>query len=96
MKSMKPPKIVSATAIDDVTLLVEFSNSDRKQYSIAKLLDKPMFHPLKNPAFFRNFEIDKAGYGIVWNEDIDLSEYELWQNGTDVGVAETNLTVVSS
>jgi hypothetical protein len=24
------------------------------------------------------------GYAIVWNEDIDISEYELWIHGTPV------------
>ena len=43
-----------------------------------------MFFPLKNPAFFRNFIIDSGGYALVWNEDIDISEYELWQNGISI------------
>ena len=81
---MNPPKIVSATAIDDTTLLIEFSNRDRKQYCIKPLLDKPMFSPLRNPSFFRSFQIDVDGYGIIWNDEMDLSEYELWQNGMDV------------
>ena len=85
---MKPPKIVTATVLDNLTLLVEFSNHDRKQYSIAKLLDKPMFQLLKNPAFFRSFRVDEGGYGIVWNEDVDLSEWEVWQNGVDVGAID--------
>jgi len=83
---MNPPKIVSAHAIDDLTLLVEFSNHDRKHYSIEKLLEKPMFLLLQNPSFFRSFRIDDGGYGIVWNEEIDLSEYELWKNGKNVEV----------
>jgi hypothetical protein len=70
--------------IDDLTLIVEFSNGDRKQYNISKLLEKLMFSPLKNPSFFRAFQVDAGGYGIAWNGEIDLSEYELWQNGTDV------------
>jgi hypothetical protein len=81
---MKVPKIVSAEAIDNSTLIVEFSNGDRKQYNISKLLEKPMFSPLKNPSFFRGFQVDAGGYGIAWNDEIDLSEYELWQNGMDV------------
>jgi hypothetical protein len=85
---MKPPKIVAAHAIDDLTLIVEFSNHDRKQYSVANLLDKPMFSPLRNPSFFRSFQVDEGGYAIVWNDEIDLSEYELWQNGTDVVAVE--------
>ena len=76
---------ISAQAIDDMTLIVEFSNHDRRRYCIAKLLNQPMFSPLQSPSFFRNFQIDQGGYGIIWNDEIDLSEYELWQNGTDVG-----------
>ncbi|WP_442937996.1 hypothetical protein [Nostoc sp.] len=40
-----------------------------------------MFSPLRQPAFFQNFKVEQGGYGIVWNEEIDLSEYELWKNG---------------
>jgi hypothetical protein len=43
-----------------------------------------MFSPLRQPAFFKNFEIDSGGYAIVWNDEIDISEYELWQNGVSV------------
>ena len=77
---MKPLRIVSAKAIDDRTLIIKFTNKELRKYDISKLLDKPMFSLLRNPAFFRNFTIDPHGYGLIWNEDIDLSEYELWQN----------------
>ncbi len=91
---MKPPKIVSAQAIDDVTLIIEFSNHDRRKYCVTKLLNQPMFSRLRNPSFFRSFQIDQGGYGIIWNDEIDLSEYELWQNGTDV--VETDRASVNS
>ncbi|NJK69667.1 MAG: DUF2442 domain-containing protein [Oscillatoriales cyanobacterium RU_3_3] len=78
---MKPERIVSAKAIDDRTLIVKFTNRESRKYDISKLLDKPMFAPLRNLVFFRSFSIEPGGYGLVWNEDIDLSEYELWQNG---------------
>ncbi|MEG3939104.1 MULTISPECIES: DUF2442 domain-containing protein [unclassified Microcoleus] len=78
---MKPERIVSAKAIDDSTLIVKFTNSEIRKYDISKLLDNVMFSDLRNPGFFRNFRIEPGGYGLVWNEDIDLSEYELWQNG---------------
>jgi hypothetical protein len=81
---MKIPKVLSAQAIDDSTLIVEFSNGDRKQYNVSKLLEKPMFSPLKNSSFFRGFQVDAGGHGIAWNDEIDLSEYEIWQNGMDV------------
>jgi len=78
---MKPPRIASAQAVDDRTLLVKFTDHAIKQYDVSRLLDNPMFAPLRNPGFFRNFRLEPGGYGIVWNEDIDISEYELWQNG---------------
>ena len=76
------PKITSAKVVDKYTLLVHFSNHQTRKYNVEKLLDKPMFLPLKNLAFFKNFHIDPSGSGIVWNEEIDLSEYEIWINGT--------------
>jgi hypothetical protein len=78
---MKPPKIISAQVIGDRCLLIEFSQGEFKKYDISNLLNKPMFAPLQNVGFFRNFKIESGGYGLVWNEDIDISEYELWKNG---------------
>ncbi|MCU0545041.1 MAG: DUF2442 domain-containing protein [Oscillatoriaceae cyanobacterium Prado104] len=78
---MKPERIVFAKAIDDRTLIIKFTNLEIKKYDISKLLDKPMFSSLRNPGFFKNFKIERGGYALVWNEDIDLSEYELYQNG---------------
>ncbi|WP_373534360.1 DUF2442 domain-containing protein [Microcoleus sp.] len=78
---MKPERIVSAKAIYNNTLMVNFTNLETRKYDISKLLDNPMFAPLRNPGFFRNFRVEPGGYGLVWNEEIDLSEYELWHNG---------------
>ncbi len=81
---MKPPKIISAQVIGDRTLLIEFSQNEFKKYDVSNLLNKQMFAPLQNASFFKNFRIDSGGYGLVWNEDIDISEYELWKNGVSV------------
>ena len=85
---MKHPRIVEAKAVDDYTLIVHFSNKEVKQYSVQSLLTKPMFAPLCQPAFFKNFKIEPGGYALVWNEEIDISEYELWKNGTAVNAKE--------
>ncbi|MCF2145869.1 hypothetical protein IQ276_005215 [Desmonostoc muscorum LEGE 12446] len=39
--------------------------------------------PSTQPTNFLN-RIVLGGYGIVWNEEIDLSEYELWKNGVSL------------
>ena len=33
---------------------------------------------------FEQVQVDSGGYGISWNDDIDLSCNELWENGTVV------------
>ncbi|QTA83301.1 DUF2442 [Desulfonema limicola] len=43
-----------------------------------------MFSALKNPAFFKNVQIEPGGYALIWNQDIDISEYEIWKNGTPI------------
>ena len=80
-KDMECHRIYKAKAIDETTLVVEFDNQEIKKYDIHQLLRYPMFSPLRKPEFFRKFKIDQGGYAIVWNQDIDVSEYELWKNG---------------
>ena len=83
LKQMDYPKILSAVAIDNHTLLIEFEDKKKKTYDIRPLLKK-MFVPLKNYAFFKTVSVDSGGYAVVWNSNIDLSEYELWLNSKAV------------
>jgi hypothetical protein len=52
------PKIHSASAINDHTLLVEFDNQQKKEYDITPLLQKEMFIPLKNLALFKAVQVE--------------------------------------
>lgn len=78
---MNYPKINTAKAISNHILLVEFDNSAKKVYDVTPLFEREMFSLLKNPAFFRNVQVENGGYAVFWNEDIDISEYELWIHG---------------
>jgi Protein of unknown function (DUF2442) len=88
---MKSPRICQAKAINDHTLVIEFTNQEIKKYDIVHLLENPVFAPLRQRAFFKNFRVEQEGYGIVWNENIDLSEYELWKNGITVAEDERSV-----
>ena len=84
---MDTPKILSVQALDNKNLLVQFVNGVEKIYDCNPLLDMEMFEVLTNDAFFKSVQVDSGGYGISWNDDADLSEYELWTNGVEVEVA---------
>ena len=78
---MKYPKIQSVIPKNNHILIIEFENHKKKKYDVTPLLKKEMFIPLKNTALFNAVQVEQAGYAVVWNNDIDISEYELWKNG---------------
>ena len=78
------PKVKSAQAVDERTLVIEFDDEQRKKYDITPLLDRSMFLPLKNPALFKAVRVDQGGYAVVWDNNIDISEYELWIHGQEM------------
>ena len=42
----------------------------------------PVFEPLRDiPGLFEQVGVDPGGYGISWNDDIDLDAAELWAHG---------------
>jgi len=75
------PRVKSVTPIGDSKLLVCFVNGIEKVYDCGPLLTQPGFFLLRVPALFHAVRVDPGGYGISWNEALDLSEYELWTNG---------------
>ncbi len=79
---MVVPKIKTAVVADQKTLIVTFDNGEIKQYDVSRLLSNDMFSPLNDQAFFKNVKVEPGGYAVYWNEMIDISEYELWKNGT--------------
>jgi len=82
------PKIQSVAPLADKRLLVKFVNGAERIYDCARLLHREPFELLKNEAFFKSVKVDPGGYGISWNDDVDLSEYELWVNGKELTSAE--------
>lgn len=83
------PKVKAVQPLADYQLLISFQNNDEKIYDCLPLLDEHPFTLLKNKGFFKSVKVDNGGYGISWNDEIDLSEAELWQNGTLVTTVST-------
>ncbi|HIJ80343.1 MAG TPA: DUF2442 domain-containing protein [Desulfuromonadales bacterium] len=75
------PKVKSVTPLSEKQLFVTFTTGDTRVYDCAPLLNESSFYSLKDEAFFKNVHVDQTGYGVVWNDNIDLSESELWING---------------
>lgn len=78
---MNAPRIVSVQPLPERQLLVTFVNGLQKMYACQGLLERDRFQLLKYDAFFNAATVDPGGYGISWNDDMDVSAYELWQRG---------------
>lgn len=76
-------KVISVKPLDDYILLVSFENGQRKNYDLKPLFDKyNMFSALQTVnGLYKLVSVDAGGYGISWNDEIDISCNELYANG---------------
>ena len=75
-------KIKNVSPLTDYRLSVQFAEGCTKIYDVKPLFNIiPAFKELKELHLFSEVAVDVGGYGIVWNDDLDLSCDELWENG---------------
>ncbi len=79
-------KIKTVHALPDYRLSVQFTEGITKIYDVKPLFSKwEAFQILKQmPELFFNVEVDIGGYGILWNDNLDLSCDELFENGETI------------
>jgi len=84
MKSNKTyPLIADVKVQPNQRLLVRFRNGVKKLYDCTPILALPAFKPLrKDEALFQRARADKHGYAVIWNDEFDLAESEVWLGGT--------------
>lgn len=82
------PTIKYIEPLSDYRLFVIFDNGIIKVYSLKERLQMPAFQALNEEALFNAAQIASGGYGVIWNDEIDLSEYELWMKGVEVAKVE--------
>lgn len=80
-------RVKAVKPLDGLTLLVLFQNGEEKLYDVKQLFSVfPQFEVfMTNKALFDNIQVDTGGYGISWNDELDLDAEELWENGIETG-----------
>lgn len=78
--------IRSLSTTKDFHLIAQFDDGTIKSYDVERLSKRnPVFKEFKsNPELFAKAKVDAGGYGVVWNESLDLSSDEVWANGITV------------
>lgn len=80
-------KIASVKPTKNYVLLVNFLNGIEKEYDVRTLY--PMFPQFKvfetDVDLFNRVRVDTGGYGISWNDDLDLDAEDIWEDGIETG-----------
>ena len=83
-------RIISVKPMDNMMLSVVFQNGIEKTYDISSLYDVfPQFRVLEKEKYlFEEVQVDVGGYGISWNDELDIDANSIWEEGTETGVRQ--------
>ena len=79
--------IDSVEPLKNMWLKVRFEGDVVKYYDCSRLLSPSTFSLLEKEWFLKTVRRDSGGYGVSWNDQVDLAESELWVHGTSVAPA---------
>ena len=90
-------KMRAVHTLPDYRLYIQFSEGLTKIYDVKPLFTKwAAFKRLENePELFNDVAVDTGGYGIVWNDELDLSCDELYENGKTIKTPFDGLIAMS-
>lgn len=71
--------VTQAEYLNGYTLVILFSNGEKKMFDFSTLLDKGVCSKLKDINYFKNFTIDP--FSIDWNNEIGFAPEFLYENG---------------
>jgi hypothetical protein len=76
-------KIQSVVALPGFVLDVTFESGERRHYAVGPLFEKwRAFQSLAQiPGLWARVRTDPGGYGVSWNDELDISCDELYHNG---------------
>ena len=77
-------KIQSATMLSNTIIQAKFMGGEIVQYDVRNLFPiLPQFEILLHDTFLAfNLHTDVGGYGVSWNDDLDLDAETIWEDGT--------------
>ncbi len=86
-------KIKSVRPLNNLKLSAVFQDGTEKEYNVGALSSVfPQFREFDtNQDLFAKVKVDVGGYGISWNDELDLSADEIWECGITVGKKDVGL-----
>jgi len=73
------PRLIFAEHVRDRTIRLRFADGAEGEVDLAAELDGPVFEPLKDDGFFRQFRVDPELHTIVWPNGADFAPEFLYE-----------------
>jgi hypothetical protein len=78
-------RIHTVSLVEPFRLRAVFIDGTEKEYDLRRWEHRPEFSLLfRHPALQKAVQVEPGGYGVSWNDNIDLSAEEIYGNGIDV------------
>ena len=72
-----------------------FADGEVVLFDIKDLFEKyPVFRQLENELLFNKLQIDGVGYGVSWNDELDLSSEGIYARGKHVSKVDPKISVI--
>ncbi len=85
-------KICGVKAKENLIVEAVFFDGTVKEYDIKELFGKyPQLRRLENRELFCGVAVDTGGYGISWDDELDLEAETIWEEGVTVRTVVTGL-----
>lgn len=84
--------IARATMINNEILQAVFLGGEVIQYNLRQMVSAfPQFLDIiNNPSLAANISTDIGGYGVSWNDELDIDAETIWANGTLIYIESVN------
>lgn len=80
-------RIKKVKPLENFVVSVIFQDGVEKKYDMGRLFAKyPQFRTFESVAgLFEQVQVDVGGYGISWNDELDLDAETIWNDGESTG-----------
>lgn len=87
--------IVKIEAKENLILIATFADGEVVSFDVKTLFERyPVFRTLEDEKLFNSVVIDGVGYGISWNDDLDLSSDGIYSRGKHIGKVDPALKLI--
>lgn len=80
---------------EDLLIEAVFADGEIVIFDVKTLFEKyPVFKELNDRELFNNVKVDGVGYGVSWNDEIDLSSDGIYLRGDHIGKTDPDARVM--